>query len=95
MKRKSCLTKVSKIVEKTKIIPSEKSQQVSNERIECDLCAKQFQRQSALNFHIKKQHLDQHQNECPICGNIVKRLKLHMKTVHPDPENLIKCDLSL
>ena len=56
----------------------------------CNICGNEFIKLSELTFHVDRVHCEP--TPCPECGIKVKKLKLHMKTVHtPDELKKFQC----
>jgi len=57
----------------------------------CELCSKEFNGTLKLKLHIRRSHAEK--KPCPMCGEMIKSMWLHMKTMHAkDSDKKYQCD---
>ncbi|XP_055536232.1 zinc finger protein 354C-like isoform X2 [Wyeomyia smithii] len=89
-----------------KILAGEKSLQkhmssvhdaVNAKKYICDCCGQEFRTRSALNRHIKKQHLGVRETrvQCELCETWLNKtnMKAHLRTVHIEANSSLTCDV--
>jgi len=57
----------------------------------CELCSKEFEGTFRLKLHMRSFHSEK--KPCPLCGEMIKKLGIHMKTMHTqDKDKKYQCD---
>jgi len=58
----------------------------------CDICSKEFNGTLKLKIHLRRFHAEK--KPCPHCGEMIKNMWLHLKTMHTkDSDKKYQCDL--